>query len=466
MNKKSLLVALCTALLATTAQADEVTLRTNKATGQSLTIALNAGVQAQLAWDGGSTSTVAFTGEEQAIPVQGAALTITTSQPITMLYAPDNGLTEVTLTDATNLMQLIVPGNALTALNLSGVPVLEELNCSDNQLAALTTGDCPNLVSLDCANNQITSILTSKNTSLQILNCAGNKLTALGVSSKEIKAVWCQNNQLTKIVLSTGADPQQLVAFNNQITTLNLTGKANLQELWLDNNALTTLDISSSSVRTLSASNNQLTSITHNTDDKKSMEDFYVDGNQLAPCHFVKVYNTSTKQNLMNWCIAPQRPFQLSENINVNDVVDATSFIRLNAWGQPAGFTLSWENDAHDPLVKGTDYTVSSYKTTFKTGQWKIRLVATSTQYPELTINSNWFRVIDPTGVETVQTNADTQIQARDGQIVVTTAQAQPLHIYHVSGKLVVNEQLSAGTHAWSLPAGVYIIEGKRVLVK
>ena len=83
-----------------------------------------------------------------------------------------------------------------------------------------------------------------------------------------------------------------------------------------------------------------------------------------------------------------------------------------------------------------------------------------------MTINSNWFRVVDPTGVETVQTNADTQIQARDGQIVVTTAQAQPLHIYHVSGKLVVNEQLSAGTHAWSLPAGVYIIEGKRVLVK
>ena len=197
MNKKSLLVALCTALLATTAQADEVTLRTNKAAGQSLTIALNAGVQAQLAWAGGSTRTVAFTGEAQAIPVQGAALTITTSQPITMLYAPDNGLTEVTLTDATNLMQLIVPGNALTALDLSGVPVLEELNCSDNQLTALTTGDCPDLVSLDCANNQITALLTSKNTSLQILNCAGNKLTALGVSSKEIKAVWCQNNQLT-----------------------------------------------------------------------------------------------------------------------------------------------------------------------------------------------------------------------------------------------------------------------------
>ena len=466
MNKKSLLVALCTALLATTAQADEVTLRTNKATGQSLTIALNAGVQAQLAWDGGSTSAVSFIGEEQTIPVEGAALTITSSQPITMLYAPDNGLTEINLTDATSLMQLTVTGNALTALDLSGVPVLEELNCADNQLTALTLNDCPNLVSLDCANNQLATLLTTKNTALQILNCADNKLSALGVSSKDIKAVWCQNNQLTKIVFGTGADPQQLVAFNNQLTTLNLTGKANLEELWLDNNALTTLDIASSSVRTLSASNNELTSITHNADDKKSMQDFYVDGNQLAPCYFVKVYNPTTKLDLMNWCVAPQRPFQLSENINMGDVVDATSLVRLNAWGQPAGFSLSWENDAHEPLVKGTDYTLSSYKTTFKTEQWKIRLVATSTQYPDLTINSNWFRVFDPTGVESVQTNDGTSIQSRDGQIVVTTAQAQPLHIYHVSGKLVVKEQISAGTHAWSLPAGIYIIEGKRVLVK
>lgn len=58
MNKKLFRMALCaTILLAGTARADVIGMRTRKAAPEQLTLALNAGVTAQLAWSGGGTQT-------------------------------------------------------------------------------------------------------------------------------------------------------------------------------------------------------------------------------------------------------------------------------------------------------------------------------------------------------------------------------------------------------------------------
>ena len=125
MNKKLFRMALCaTILLAGTARADVIGMRTQKAAPEQLTLALNAGVTARLDWSGGGTQTLTFDGTEKSIPIEGDSLTITTVQTPTLLYCPDNGLTQLNVDGAPSLQQIYCPDNELTVINLTGVDSL------------------------------------------------------------------------------------------------------------------------------------------------------------------------------------------------------------------------------------------------------------------------------------------------------------------------------------------------------
>lgn len=468
MNKKLFSMALCAAiLLAGTAHADVIGMRTQKAASGQLTLALNAGVTAQLAWSGGSTQTLTFDGTEKSIPIEGDSLTITTVQAPTLLYCPDNGLTQLNVDGAPSLQQIYCPGNELTSLNLTNLTLLEDLDCSGNRIATLSLSKNPNLVSLNCADNALTTLYTTYQTKLLFLDCAGNKLNKLALSSTtQLETLWCQGNGLTGLTFGTGVNPIQVCAFDNAIPKMDFTGRTRLQELWADNNKLATLDLSTCSVRKLSVSNNELTLIKHNTADKKSMTDFYVDGNALAPISFVSVYNATTEDSLMNFAIAPQRPFYITDKVELGGTVDMADFTRLNGWGVTSGFTINWVRDEDGvALTKGTDYKQSVAKYTFLTDQKAIHAEGTSTKYPGLELRSQSFTVGNPTGIVSIDAADGPQVYARGGQLVVCTRQPMQLQVYDVCGRRVISQPVAAGTHAFALPAGIYVAAGVKVII-
>lgn len=464
MNRHSFILALCSGLLLTpAAKADVIGLETK---AQTITLAINAGVEAMLTWGNGDTQAMTFDGTEQQITVADPKLSISTSQSISSLYAADNALTALDVTGATHLISLTCAGNELTALDLSDQTLMQTLDCSENQLTELDLATCPALTWLNCSSNALTKINLVKQHGLVTFNCSNNRITRLGLPSRELQSAWCYGNGLTAIIMPAGVDPSQIVAFGNELTELDFEGHTQLTDLWADNNSIGTLDISASSVQRLSVSNNALTLIKHNKDNKKSLTDFYVDGNTLTPASFVKVYNTSSQDSLMNFCIAPQAPFYITDRINVGDVIDLNDYTRQNGWGQLAGFSMEWETDAHEPLVKGTDYTLSVAKYTFLTDQWKIRVKGTSSQYPGLEIRSQYLRVVDPTGIHDATADSPVKVSAHGHELTVGCQTAMHLRVYHMSGRMVIDEEITSGTHTWQLPAGVYVAAGVKVILR
>jgi len=57
-------------------------------------------------------------------------------------------------------------------------PALKMFFCDNNQITALVMGDNTELEQLTCINNHLTNLDVSKNTSLYLLNCFNNRFSA------------------------------------------------------------------------------------------------------------------------------------------------------------------------------------------------------------------------------------------------------------------------------------------------
>lgn len=467
MNKKVLLSSLFAAFAGiASVSADVIEVTTSKAVGEELTLSFNEGVNVVLQWQGSDAKTT-VSGENVKVPVQGETLSLTTDLALTHFDCSDNDITSINFKSTPNLSTLYCKNNKLTALNTSALAVLQVLDCSNNELSELTLSKNTKLYYVNFAHNALSKFYFTNLNELETCICNDNNLTVLAVSvPKKLQTLWCYNNALTKITLGSGVNPVQLCAFNNQLTTLDLSNCTALEELWLDNNKLTTLDVSKSSIKNFSVSNNELTKITHNKNDKSTMEAFYVENNELSPSSFVTVYNNTKKDTVRHFVIEPQRPFYITDKVNINEVLSLNDLTRYNAWGVLASFSVNWVNDATgEVLVKNTDYKAKNADFTFYKGFASVHLEATSVNYPGVNLKSQSFRVIDPAGVDGVTQDKDVEVYANDGQIVVKNTAPMPLQIFDVSGRRLVNTHVPAGQHSWNMPAGVYIVAGVKVIV-
>ena len=92
---KKLQLLLLTLLLSAGAQAGSVRMKTAKAVGDKLTIAVNYGVPLSLTWSDGTKEEIVATGQPQELTVKGSTLTLSSEKDITSLYLADNELTEL-----------------------------------------------------------------------------------------------------------------------------------------------------------------------------------------------------------------------------------------------------------------------------------------------------------------------------------------------------------------------------------
>ncbi|MBO7068514.1 MAG: hypothetical protein J6W52_07540 [Bacteroidaceae bacterium] len=174
-----------------------------------------------------------------------------------------NQLTTLDVSKNTALEMLRCYSNQLTTLDVSKNIALKMLRCVENQLSSLDVSGCTELTDLDCSSNQLTALDVSGCTALYDLDCYENQLSALDVSKNTaLKKLYCYKNQLTTLNLSGYTALEMLRCDENQLSSLDVSGCTELTDLDCSSNQLTTLDVSkNTTLRRLYCFMNQLTSL-------------------------------------------------------------------------------------------------------------------------------------------------------------------------------------------------------------
>ncbi len=450
MRKFSLLLPVTLLILsAGNASADVIGLKTNRAVGTSLTLALNSGVSATLEWSNGTTETHTFTGTPVDLSVASDSLTISTSEgTITHFYAPDAGLVSLNTSGSPGLQRLMCAGNSLSRLDLAANKSLVDLDCSDNELSELTLTYNVALTDLNCAGNALErlAVPSAAARNLETLVCADNKLGSIaGISAMPaLKSVWVQRNELSALKLSSRATGlQTLLASSNGLTELALpAGTPYFTELWVENNQLTQLELDAtaveSSLAVVSADNNELGLINWGEAKRApALKSLYVENNRLFFNSLPKLRNAA-----FNYVVSPQNPYFVTETFLLDEKYELRPQLGTDCFGNIlSGMTYTVTNLDGDVLERGSgkDYLYTSGNWTFLTPQRGVIITAQGSFYPDLVLSTVPARVVSTVGIDDV---------SADG----TDRSAE---VYDLSGRRV------------SRPAkGIYIVGGKKVLVK
>lgn len=436
-------------LSAGNASADVIGLKTNRAAGTQLTLALNSGVSATLEWSNGTTMTHTFTGEPVEISVVSDSLTVSTTEgSITHFYAPDAGLVSLNTSGAPALQRLMCADNSLSRLDLTANRNLVDLDCSDNGLSELTLTYNVALTDLNCAGNALDrlTIPSAAARKLEMLVCADNKLTSIaGISAMPaLKSVWAQRNELPSLKFSSRATGlQTLLASSNGLTELALpAGTPYFTELWVENNKLAQLELDATAVENslsvISADNNELELISWGEAKKApALKKLYVENNSLFFNSLPKLRNVA-----FDYVVSPQNPYFVTETFLLDEKYELRPQLGVDCFGNIlSGMTYTVTNLDGNVLERGSgkDYTYTSGNWTFLTPQRGVVITAQGNFYPDLVLTTVPARVVSTVGI------GDVSVAGTD----------RPAEVYDLSGRRV------------SRPArGIYIVGGKKVLVK
>ena len=110
-------------------------------------------------------------------------------------------------------------------LNVTDNTAMTRLYCYNNKLSSLDVSTLTNLTNLQCNSNRLTELNVNNNTKLQYLNCSANKITSLNLASKtSLKELNCSQNQLTSLNVQGCSAMTYLYCQNNNLTSLYVQG--------------------------------------------------------------------------------------------------------------------------------------------------------------------------------------------------------------------------------------------------
>ena len=194
-------------------------------------------------------------------------------------YGSDGVITDDEIAGITKIDAL---GNITSLKGIEFFTALEYLNCYMNQLTSLDVSKNTALTLLECSGNKLTSLDVSKNTALTSLSCGGNQLTSLDVSKNTaLTDLYCSSNQLISLDVSKNTALTYLLCYDNQLTSLDVSKNTAL--IWLEcgSNQLTSLDVSKNTALTwLGCDSNQLASL--DVSKNTALKELSCGGNQLT----------------------------------------------------------------------------------------------------------------------------------------------------------------------------------------
>lgn len=502
MKKNKLFVSLLAAgmLAISPAMADDVVkITTNKQAGETVTLQVNQlGSGSTVDWGNGPVEVTA-TDEDQLTltgELAGSTITISATSKLRTLICDGIGATAIDLTGAPNLMSLYCQNNEITSLDLSACSALTDLNCENNALSRLTISASKNanLQNLNVAGNQLTSsfsfsgadlqhlnvsknaitgLTLSSNTKLDVVKCTENALTSLTVNAPSLSAIMCGDNKLTS--LSIGGEVsglRQVFAENNKIGSLNVSKATGLKYIAVENNALTTVTLPESSVLyAMTCQNNMLTykslpakrAITNITylpqdnssqtiDIKGKLNNKRIDGTRYY--YLIKGSKTELR--------AAKLPYVL----DMRDYTDGVSVNFVNESGDKV---------ASDDIITINNSKYAGYIVFANAQEEPIMGQIVPTYYPELVINTSpSFYVVESeedlvnritAGINdiTIGKNA-LVVNGAHGVLTLASEASTPVKVYTSAGQLVWQGNVQ-GTTTVNLSTGVYIVNGKKVVL-
>lgn len=478
--KHLLRILVASAFCPLVSQADEIQLTLSAdAVGSTKELALNADLTATLQWGDGTTQTLRATGLPQSVEIKHTSLSIKTqgTNDLTQLFAPNFGVTRVNFVATKGLEVLDLSDNQfaspITSLTTTYLPALREVYMRNSQIQGrMMLNSMTQLEVVDLSNNQITGFIapSSAAAKLRSLVLSGNQLATVSLgSSQYATTVWVNDNQLKAAPTGSLTKLSHLVASGNEITTLALAPNVPLQQLWVDENKLTTLDLSTTTgMVTLSAEDNELTEIKYPAVNQRTkLVNFYVRGNALAPTNIIN-YALSSGRPLSTYSVLvdEQKPIPLAvEQVDPNVALDVKQFFTNvnNTSISPTFTVISSTGD----VVDASKYTVNtSAKTlTFNEAVGAVHLSVTGVRTPGATFKSSWVDVGPVTAINSASKDkASLDVAVTAGGIVLSVASPVAVKIYSVSGAMVYDAVVDAAKTV-SVPAGVYVVNGNKVLV-
>ena len=464
------------AILNASAEEQTVVLTTSQPEGQTITLLVNA-TRAGVTVDWGDGTPQAYTSTtnggvlEISGTLKGANVTVKAAKGWKMLAATDAGLTAVDLSKATELRSLYLQNNALTSVNVANMPELRDLNLANNQLTAVTLNSSKNplIETLDLSNNPIaaTSFIYGQ-ANLRYLNLSGMDYTSLTLTKDvNLDALLVANNALKTLTLTATKDISLIDVRGNKLEkmTTPTDGLPQLQQLLADDNYLENLDISASTdINTLTVARNEISKVT--LPSKSKLQVYDCSENALTFSSLPrKTYVPS-----VYFDYSDQDPFDISAlgltegswgskylpwlkmNPDYASRGDAQYQLDMSAHVAGSGSSsvqfeiVSVTPEGEKVLEKASatnktlDYSFVSGKITVLKEFPNLYIRMTDSGYPDLTVATTHFAVIDPTadGIEevTVDDNSadDTTVYDLQGRRTQSTAKG----IYIVGSKKVI----------------------------
>lgn len=168
---------------------------------------------------------------------------------------------------------------------------ITELYCENNQMTTLNVSTLTELTGLYCENNQISSLNLTNNVNLEVLNYRYNNLPSVNLTS---------NVNLTNLTCT-----------NNNIVNMDVSGNVNLEIINCSNNSIVSLDFANNTnLLAVNAFNNLLTSV--NLLANVNLEELYIYDNLIS------TINLSNNVNLLYLTLSNNQLTQLDVLNNVN----------------------------------------------------------------------------------------------------------------------------------------------------
>lgn len=260
-----------------------------------------------------------------------AIVTITTILSAQNTYVPDDNFEQalidlgydsgplddyVPTANISGVTELLVAGKNIGDLTgIEDFSSLETLHCWNNNLSSLDLLSNSNISYVRAGQNQISSIDISNLTDLFFLDLDDNALTDITFLNNYLWELYCLNNQLTSIDLSSSGPLRHFECSNNQLSSLSLAGKSSLTRLLCDNNQITDLNLSfCTSLVNLKCDNNQLASLNIKNGNNNNLTSFNATNNPSLTC--IEVDNATYMD--ANWSTGKDATARYSNDCSVS----------------------------------------------------------------------------------------------------------------------------------------------------
>ena len=528
MKKNQLFVSLLTAgmLAISPVMADDVvTLTTSKQAGETVTLQLNQLKHgATVDWGNGTPVTINQTDEDILTitgTLAGSTITITTPSKLETLICEGQGLTAINVTGAPNLRSLYCQNNEISTLNLASNAKLTDLNCANNNLRTLKINETQNpllenvniadnklknnagnmtstsfsiktetLQQLNISNNSIGSVSLLSNPNLDVVKCVGNNISSLITKSDSISAIMCGDNKISTLTINgTKENLRQLFAENNKIATLDVSTAEQLKYIAVENNGvLKTVKLfnypSSNKLYAYTCGGNNLTFAS--LPQKLRVQNIsYLpqEGTVNINSKLLKVTKSGTTCYYLYRC--PSSADYTTE-FNANQTTPKY-LLKLADWatdGNGQTYTVKFaykgtsfdsEGNIYETIAKNAMVIKSASKyagiVAFLQTQKDAYAEITSTNYPDLTLQTTHFSIVDNpndivTGIDdaVVSTDNALEVSGSHGTLSLHAAKAQNVSVYSTQGKLMWRGVVE-GNVTLQLTTGVYIVNGQKVVL-